>query len=270
MEPVSGPEQMGSRWLRSDDETLISCHESGKAVSEMAVALGRTEGAIRARIGKLFLEPNGLPIPRFPSSKAALGAPVVGRIVKSHLQGIPVEDIAADVGLNVFAVADQLLEARVLEPVNLDEMSYPLERATDKPSQRSWKRWTTDEEENLSKQWDSGASLDEMIEQIQRGRWAILHRLYVLGKITDQSLDELLSHLRAMASKGKQESPERETENESKDETPPAQVSPIAPSPVPLPLPADPISSRKNDDEEPYRTDEQSHLRNLAQKYRWW
>lgn len=213
MEPVTAAERKGSRWLRSDDETLISCHQSGKAVSEIVAVLGRSEGAIRSRIGKLFLEPNGLPIPRFPSSKVALGASAIGRIVRGYLQGIPVDDIAVDVGLNVYTVADQLLEARVLEPVDLDEVSYPVERATDRPNNRSWARWTRDEEERLTEQWNSGASLDQMIEQLQRGRWGVLHRLYVLGKITDQSLDELLAHLRAIASKGKQDAQQVVPEN---------------------------------------------------------
>ena len=270
MEPVRASERKGSRWLRSDDETLISCHQGGQSVSEIATALGRSDGAIRSRIGKLFLEPNGLPIPRFPSSKVELGTSVVGRIVKAHLQGIPVEDIATDVGLNIYVVADQLLEARVLEPANLDGIQYPIERGADRPSNRAWTRWTPDEEGLLSEHWDSGASLDQMIEKMQRGRWAILHRLYVLGKITDQSLDELLAHLRAIASTGRQQDPKRKTENVSGGETPSAHVTPTAPSPVPLPLPADPIGSRKSNNEEPYRTGEQSHLRNLAQKYRWW
>lgn len=270
MEPMSASERKGSRWLRSDDETLISCHQSGNSVSEIAARLGRSDGAIRSRIGKLFLEPNGLPIPRFPSSRVELGTSIVGRIVKAHLQGIPVEDIAADVGLNVFVVAEQLLEARVLEPANLDEIQYPIERPTDRGNNRAWARWTPEEEELLATHWDSGASLDQMMERMQRGRWAILHRLYVLGKITDQSLDELLAHLRAIASKAKQEAPKRKPEDENGGETPSAHVSPTAPSPVPLPLPADPISSRKSKNEEPYRTGEQSHLRNLAQKYKWW
>lgn len=187
----------GARWLRNEDELLITSFQSGQTEAQIAEQLGRTEGAILSRLGKIFLHPHGLPSPRFPNPPGSVSIAESGKIIKAFLQGTPVEDLANKIGINPFGIAYHLLEARILEPVSLDEFRYPSSgKPSDIGSPPRREAWAPESEATLLKLWNENSSLETMVEGLQRTRWSVLQHLYKLGKITDRDLEELLSSSR--------------------------------------------------------------------------
>jgi hypothetical protein len=260
-----------ARWLRSEDELLIASFQSGQSEAEIAQQLGRTEGAILARLGKIFLKPNGLPSPRFPNPPGTVSIAESGRIIKAFLQGTPAEDLADEVGINPFGIAYHLLEARILEPISLDELNYPRSaKRSDSGLTTPREAWAPESDAALLKLWENNSSLETMVEGLQKARWSVVQRLYKIGKITDRDLEELLSNSRGrefrsdslnLGQRGSEPEPTAPIQKES---------HPREPAEVPLPLPGDPISSRKSGKRENYRTGEEANLRAIARKGRFW
>jgi DNA-binding NarL/FixJ family response regulator len=51
------PDNAGTPWTREQEEIVISCHNKGMTVKEIAAQMRRTDGSIKARLEKLGLMP---------------------------------------------------------------------------------------------------------------------------------------------------------------------------------------------------------------------
>lgn len=265
------PPRAGHRWTRNEDQTLIDLYRSGKDEIDIGQEVGRTEGAILARLGKLFLEPNGLAFVRFRNPPGSVSPKQSGRIIKSFLQGTPVDDLAVETGVNVFEISYHLLETRLLDPIDLDEMNYP--KANPRGRSKADPKiddWSPELDCALFELWNENASLETMTESLRRSRWEILQRLYTRGHIVDRDLEKMLADLREVRALS------QTATNKGLEDDNPEKDSPEASSivrermEVPLPLPGDPIGTRRNGRREHYRNGEDAELRARARKARFW
>lgn len=85
-------------WMLSEQKRLLSMRAGGMSIPAIAAALGRTDGAVRARLKRLKAPPR---VPRWTPSEARL-------LVDLRAQGVPAKAIAARLGRSVGAVYHQI------------------------------------------------------------------------------------------------------------------------------------------------------------------
>lgn len=190
----------GRPWSRSLDEELISRFMSGESNHTIAHALARSEGAIRSRVIRLFLHLQGFAAnKRFGVPKSAVSSEEAESIFNLREKGLLVQDIALDLGLDEDSVAGALLHLRLLEPVNLDEVSYRKElpaRDALKSKRSRLAAVAFDREKPSDNQdpvllalWKSQISLGNLLEAVGQDRVDILKRLVSLGEISETDID---------------------------------------------------------------------------------
>lgn len=210
-EPASGrkpqvpqPIHAGEPWTRLLDEELTARFLSGESTQAIAAALGRTDGSVRSRVTKLFLHLQGFAVgKRFGIPRSAVTAAQLASIIQLRLQGMLTQDIAEDLNLEEEIVAGALLHARLLEPVDLDEVSY---KDTPRPSTDSvrdsnhegkahrnqFKRWLPEDDKKLLSLWQSDVSMPELLDEIGRSQLGVLYRLIALKAISESDVNHFL------------------------------------------------------------------------------
>lgn len=189
--PESASEsRRGTRWLRSEDEKLIELFTEGLSFTELAQTLKRSRGSISSRVNKLYLEDQGYMLRELGDTREKVTKPTATKVLALYLQGTPVEDISTTLGLQVATVAKELMMARVLSPVSLDEVTYY-------PEPQGGGLWTTKEDTLLLELFHSGQTLKAMAENLSRSRWALLYRLFRLDQISEDNTEEFVKLIRA-------------------------------------------------------------------------
>jgi hypothetical protein len=161
----------------------------GLSFAEIAEALSRSTGSISSRANKLYLDEQGY-MPREPGQKnEKVSKQIATEVSHLYLQGTPVEDISATLGIRIATIAKELMMARVLSPVSLDEVTYYLE-----PQSR--RLWTTEEDTLFLELFHSGKTLKEMSDFLSRSPWALLYRLFRLDQISEGDTEEFVNLIR--------------------------------------------------------------------------
>jgi len=201
---VHDPIHAGEPWTRLLDEELTARFLSGESTRTIAIALGRTEGSIRSRVIKLFLHLQGFALgKRFGISKSSVTAPELASIIQLRLQGMLIQDIATELSCPEEVVAGALLHARLLEPVDLDEVKYKDDGARSKASKsegnqevkkfpNQGKRWLPEDDKQLRELWHSPITIQELYSATGRSQLGILYRLIALGEISPADVDHFL------------------------------------------------------------------------------
>lgn len=185
-----------ANWEREEDELLVQHYLSGASRDEIARRLNRTAGGVTGRLKRLFLELNGFVPENEGVSVRKLNPTQSARAILLYDRGSPIEKIALEIGTNSYQIAKSLMDARLLDSVNLDEVTYFKSDSSESRPLRSGERWASQEDSELQRNWLAGQNLSELAENHQRTESAIFMRLCRLEIISVAQLSAFVEALR--------------------------------------------------------------------------
>lgn len=152
-------------WTTGDLRRLVEMYTAGETIKDIAAELGRTESAVTSKVHQLR-EASRPDLPareRGPKSHRPWNTKDVQRLRELYAQGVPVVDIARELGRTQAATAAyaQYLHIR-------------------REGDQGYTAWTYDDEFKLAQLWRQGATLDEIAEAVGHSKESTKRKVAIL------------------------------------------------------------------------------------------
>ena len=120
--------RQGAYWTQQEDQHLIASYTSSESDKEIALSLGRTVAAIRARLVKVCFEANGVRVSSFGSDSERSGEGWTeeedAQLRKFREDGSGLEEIGKSLERTELSIAYRLISLRLVTPGNLEKIQY--------------------------------------------------------------------------------------------------------------------------------------------------
>lgn len=183
-------DRRGKYWTRAEDETLISMLQAGASHSAIAKNLGRTPYAVWRRAKNLYVTFAGLSMGKSSSSEKDPSQEQIRAVEALYLEGKAFSEIAESTRLSLAQSIRILFKARLLPPVQLDDLKYS--RNTGRVSQNDSSFPTNGDNELLMRRYAEGLRLREIAQLHGVTPYAVFSHLFEAGLVTVDQLEAMV------------------------------------------------------------------------------
>lgn len=184
-------ERAGTFWTRDEDMTLVEKYLGGISDEEICGSMGRSVGAIRARLVKICFEANGLAInrdftPRDEPKMEWVGSEdtLLEELSEKHAS---LALISQALQRSELAVAYRLVMKRMAMPGSLDSLVYRKPKDPNATGVSTY--WTKAKYMELRQNFRAGDSIEDLAIKSGRSVWNCFSALYSRGEISDTELN---------------------------------------------------------------------------------
>jgi len=120
--------RQGAYWTQQEDQQLIASYNSSQSDQEIALSLGRTVPAIRARLVKVCFDANGVQVSSLGSNSERSGEGWTeeedAQLRSLQGSGSMLEEISQSLGRTQLSIAYRQVTLRLVTPGNLETIQY--------------------------------------------------------------------------------------------------------------------------------------------------
>jgi hypothetical protein len=198
--PTPQPGNHLAYWTRESDEMLVEAYNNGVDFAEIASELNRTRNAVLGRLVKLCFRERGIDT----KGSSIAGADLSNQGTKwadaewqflgfLHSKDESLESMSLSLKRSVSAIAYGLVELRLVEPANLDSVSYYTPK---NDFQKSRNPWGMADTYNLLMYFRAGESIEALARRFERTVGSVLMKLMSMGELTNADFDLALDNSR--------------------------------------------------------------------------